>query len=181
MPGNRRKKKMNETFFDDDVDGVGRVRVETGERRSVAIFLVALACLAFLLAALGCHSGKYYGSAADVAAANASAKIGFGGVAENAPAIVEQVASQGGWLNGLGAIALLGGCVCFMRREIDPGVSLGLIVGGVVLILAGFVLPLFAGWAALLVVGALALYFGPGLFAKVKGLFEKKTKAEAVS
>ena len=103
----------------------------------------------------------YGANAAAVARANtAPGAVGFVGVADAAPAAVAGAVKSAGWINGLGALALLAGCVILGHPQLPNAFGFGLALGGVSLLCAGFLLPLYAGWVGaglLLLLGAVAL------------------------
>lgn len=129
---------------------------------SLALF-VGSGLLAGALA--GCHVGpspdSYGPTAAAVAAANtAPGAVGFVGISPAAPAAVAGAVKSASWLNGLGALALLAGCVILGHPQLPNAFGFGLALGGVALLCAGVLLPLYAGWVGaglLVLLAAVAL------------------------
>lgn len=122
--------------------------------------LAALVVCGFLLAAFvgGCavDPDTYGDTARAVAERNAGARIGFGGIGGNAPAVVAGVVRQSGWLTGLGSVALLVGCVILSHPKLPNEIGFGLAAGGFALLVAGYLLPLYAGWLGLALVLSVA-------------------------
>jgi hypothetical protein len=85
------------------------------------------------------------------------------------PASVEPVTKQAqvaiaasksaGALNTLGAIAIIIGAVCCAVPVIPNGLGFGLVGGGLICVLAGILLPVYAVWIGWGLVGAVALFY----------------------
>jgi hypothetical protein len=124
-------------------------------------FLAILAAVLLGLACLfsGCSApGDYFGDRPGVALANAKPGL-FAGVTAAAPAIVAGQVRSAGWLNGLGAVLLAGGCFALSQHGVRNSLGFGLALSGVSLLVAGFILPLYAGWVGLALLGALLVHF----------------------
>lgn len=140
------------------------VRMCRFDRRAEIIGLITgFGIIAAVVAALcfltGCNTaGDYYGDRTAIAAANAKAG-GFAGITGTAPAVVAGAVKSAGFINGLGAVALLAGCVVLSQRDLNNGLGFGLALGGLCLLLAGFLLPVYGGWIGLGLLGALAAFY----------------------
>ena len=145
---------------------LGRLTLRRWVRVLFAVFrgcILALAFIGFCALAscvcTGCSApGDYFGDKPAVAAANA-APGGFGGITATAPALVVGAVRSAGWLNGLGAVALLAGCVVLSQRDLNNGLGFGLVLGGLALLLAGFLLPVYGGWIGLGLLAALGAFY----------------------
>jgi hypothetical protein len=64
-----------------------------------------------------------------------------------------------GALNTWGAIAIIVGAVCCAVPVIPNGLGFGLVGGGLICVLAGILLPVYAVWVGWGLVGAVALFY----------------------
>jgi hypothetical protein len=64
-----------------------------------------------------------------------------------------------GALNTWGAIAIIVGAVCCAVPVIPNGLGFGLVAGGLICVLAGILLPVYAVWIGWGLVGAVALFY----------------------
>lgn len=64
-----------------------------------------------------------------------------------------------GALNTWGAIAIIIGAVCCAVPVIPNGLGFGLVAGGLICVLAGILLPVYAVWIGWGLVGAVALFY----------------------
>ncbi len=156
---------------------------------SVLLAGVLLGLASVVAGCSGVSPDTYGATPAAVALAN-SRPGGFGGLTAAAPAVVAGAVRSAGWLNGLGAVLLGVGCFALSQNGVRNSLGFGLALAGVSLLVAGFILPLYAGWVGLALFGGLVVWYwgrirtpspvagepvnaspSPGLFTRLKTLF----------
>jgi hypothetical protein len=96
--------------------------------------------------------------AMDAPAGLASAKAAVAPVTKQAQVAIA-ASKSAGVLNSLGAIAIIVGAVCCAVPVIPNGLGFGLVGGGLICVLAGILLPVYAVWIGWGLVGAVALFY----------------------
>lgn len=74
-------------------------------------------------------------------------------------AVAIAATKSAGSLNAWGALAIIAGGICCAVPVIPNGLGFGLITGGLICILAGILLPVYAVWIGWGLVGAVALFY----------------------
>jgi hypothetical protein len=130
-------------------------------------FGVAAALLLFTLSLWGCTI-----SPAPIFSPSLPAPESPAALASVSPAVSASVApvtkqaqvalaatKSAGALNTWGAIAIIVGAVCCAVPVIPNGLGFGLVAGGLICVLAGILLPVYAVWIGWGLVGAVALFY----------------------
>jgi hypothetical protein len=95
---------------------------------------------------------------AAVASVPASVAASVAPVTKQAQVAIAASKSAGA-LNTWGAIAIIVGAVCCAVPVIPNGLGFGLVGGGLICVLAGILLPVYAVWIGWGLVGAVALFY----------------------
>jgi len=95
---------------------------------------------------------------AAVACVPAAIKATAAPVTKQAQVAIAATKSAGA-LNTWGAIAIIIGAVCCAVPVIPNGLGFGLVAGGLICVLAGILLPVYAVWIGWGLVGAVALFY----------------------
>jgi hypothetical protein len=145
-------------------------------------FGVAAALALFTLSLFGCtispapmFSPAFPASESPAALASVSPAVAASVAPVTKQAQVALAATKSaGALNTWGAIAIIVGAVCCAVPVIPNGLGFGLVGGGLICVLAGILLPVYAVWVGWGLVGAVALfYLGRYKFERIeKALFD---------